>query len=273
MSIGTASLAGLVVGVTGARKGAELAATLRRRGASVVHGPTLAGDVPAERATLVDAIADVVARPPALFAASTGTGMRLLADVAEERDTLEPLQQALGPAVVLARGAKARGGLGRLGVRPDWTAPDELDQQVADEIRRRARPDARIVVQGHGAGGRVYDRLAREGLQVTVVRPYVSSPLDDPGPAGEVVTAIADGRMDVVVVTSPGAVHGLADVADQQRDDQLRAALGPGGRTAVAAVGPVTAAAVREHGWDPAIVPDTHRTGPLVRALEAWAGR
>lgn len=268
------TLAGLAIGVTGARKGAELATTLERRGARVLHGPTLAGDIPAGRDALVAAIVDLVDRPPTLFAASTGMGMRLLAEVADAQGRTDQLREALRSGTVLARGAKARGGLGRLQVLPDWTAPDELDRQVADELLRRAAPGDRVVVQGHGAGGRVYDRLADDGLDVTVVRPYVSAPLDDPGPARELAEAVADGALDVVVVTSPGAVHGLADVADAAgRASEVGAALGVDGSVAVAAVGPVTAAAVEEHGWVARIVPDTHRTGALVRALEDWAAR
>ena len=272
MSGGT--LDGWAIGVTGARKGAELATTLQRRGARVLHGPTLAGDVPAEDAVLAAAIDRLVDRPPALFAASTGMGMRLLAELADTHGRTQQLRASIGGARVLARGAQARGGLQRLEVVPDWTAPDELDRQVADELRRRARPGDRVVVQAHGAGGRVYDRLGEHGLDVEVVRPYVSAPLDDPGPAAELASAVADGSLDVVVVTSPGAVHGLADVAAGiGRTDAITAALGARGGVAVAAVGPVTAAAVEEHGWAARIVPDTHRTGALVRALEAWATR
>lgn len=269
------SLDGLRVGVTGARKGAELTTTLERRGARVVHGPTLAGDVPAADAVLTAAIDGILDRPPQVFAASTGMGMRLLAEVAAAEGRSEQLGAALRAATVLARGAKARGGLARLQVEPDWTAPDELDRQVVDELRRRAAPGRdRVVVQAHGAGGRVYDRLAGDGLDVEVVRPYVSAPLEDPGPAVDLVTALADGRLDVVVVTSPGAVHGLADVADGiGRGADVRAVLGVEGAAAVAAVGPVTAAAVEEHGWVARIVPEVHRTGGLVRALETWAAR
>lgn len=268
------TLDGLVVGVTGARKGAELATSLERRGAGVLHGPTLAGDVPAPDDVLRAAVADLVARPPSLFAASTGMGMRLLAEVAARAGRADALRDAIGSATVLARGAKARGGLGRLQVAPHWVAPDELDAQVADEIRRRARPDDLVVVQAHGAGGRVYDRLADHGLDVRVVRPYVSAPLDDPGPARALVDAVAEARLDVVVVTSPGAVHGLADVAAAAgRTEGVDRALGADGTVAVAAVGPVTSAAVDEHGWQARIVPDVHRTGALVRALEDWAAR
>lgn len=265
------TLDGCTIGVTGARKGAELATTLRRRGAHTVHGPTLAGDVAAASHDLRAMVEDLIERPPTLFAASTGMGVRLLADVATDARRDAELRQALDGAVVLARGAKARGGLARLQVTPDWTAPDELDRQVADELRRRAGPGDRVVVQAHGAGGRVYDHLA-DGLDVRVVRPYVSAPLEDPGPAVALVEAVVGAALDVVVFTSPGAVHGLRDVAaGQGKADAVARALGAEGAVAVAAVGPVTAAAVSEHGWSTTVVPDAHRTGALVRALEEWA--
>lgn len=268
------TLSGRRVGVTGARKGTELATTLRRRGAIVVHGPTLAGDVAAPEAELRAMVDGLIDRPATLFAASTGMGMRLLADIAAEDGRDTALGEALDGAVVLARGAKARGGLARLRVTPDWTAPDELDRQVADELRRRAGPQDRVVVQGHGAAGRVYDQLDSAGLKVDVVRPYVSAPLADPATAGALVDAVVDTELDVVVFTSPGAVHGLQDVASGMGcQDAVGRALGADGPVAVAAVGPVTAGAVAEYGWTSTIVPDVHRTGALVRALEQWAAR
>lgn len=267
-------LDGLTIGVTGARKGAELAETLRRRGATPVHGPTLAGDVPAPDDELAAMVDRVVARAPTVFTASTGAGMRLLVDVAEAGGQLDRLRAAADRARVLARGAKARGGLQRLGVVPDWTAPDELDRQVADEVRRVAGADERVVAQAHGAGGRAYDRLADAGLDVEVVRPYVSAPLDDPGPARSLVAATADGQLDAVVFTSPGAVHGMGDVARAEgRADEVTRALGPEGPVAVVVVGPVTAAAVEDEGWTVRVAPEVHRTGGMVRALEAWAAQ
>lgn len=269
-----ATLDGLTIGVTGARRGAELAESLRRRGARPVLGPTLAGDVPAPDDELAAMVEGLATRPPDVFSASTGTGMRLLADVAGREGRTDDLRAALGAARVLARGAKARGGLQRLRVVPDWTAPDELDRQVADEVRRTARPTDRVVAQAHGAGGRAYDRLAEAGLDVEVLRPYVSAPLADPGPARELVAAAVAAELDVVVFTSPGAVHGMADVARaQDLADGLARALGTGGEVAVVVVGAVTAAAVEEEGWAVRVLPEVQRTGGMVRALEAWAAQ
>lgn len=268
------TLDGLRIGVTGARKGAELAETLRRRGAQPLLGPTLAGDVPAPDEHLVDMIDRIVDRPPRLFAASTGMGVRLLVDVADGHGRTDALREAVAGARVLARGAKARGGLQRLRVVPDWTAPDELDRQVADELRRVTAPGERVVAQAHGAGGHAYDRLADAGLDVEVVRPYVSAPLDDPEPARGLVAEAVEERLDAVVFTSPGAVHGMAAVARELGlADSLARVLGRGGSVAVVSIGPVTSAAVTDEGWAPRVVPDAHRTGPMVRALEAWAAQ
>lgn len=268
------TLDGLRVGVTGARKGAELAEALRRRGAHPVHGPTLAGDVPAPDGELTAMVERIVDRAPTVFTASTGMGMQLLADVAEAEGRTGPLRAAVDRAHVLARGAKARGGLQRLQVVPDWTASDELDRQVADEVRRVAGPHDRVVAQAHGAGGVVYDRLAEAGLDVEVVRPYVSAPLDDPGPARSLAAAALAGELDAVVFTSPGAVHGLGRLAREQgRGHDLARVLGPEGPVAVVVVGPVTAAAVEDEGWCVRVVPEVHRTGGMVRALEAWAAQ
>ena len=74
--------------------------------------------------------------------------------------------------------------------------------------------------------------------------------------------------------TSPGAVHGMGDVArDRGRGPDMARALGPDGPVAVVVVGPVTAAAVTEEGWTVRVQPTVHRTGAMVRELEAWASR
>ena len=105
------------------------------------------------------------------------------------------------------------------------------------------------------------------------VRPYVRAPLDDDTPARALVRTVIDGGVDVMTFTSPGAVHGLADVAAAMGvDDDLRTALGRAG-TAVASIGPVTSEAVTDRGWPVHIEPDEHRNGALVRAVVASVRR
>lgn len=257
------------VGVTGARKGAELAAAFERRGARVLHGPTLGGDRASSDTELAAAIDRLAGLRPSWFAASTGMGMRLLTEAAERTGRRDTLVRVLSGATVVARGLKATGGLKRLGITPAWVAPDELDSQVETWLADRVRPGDVVAVQVHGAGTRPYGLLTSAGAVLEVLSPYVSVPPDDPRPGTRLARAAADGELDVVTFTSPGAARGLAALADGAGlADRVREALT--GPVAVAVVGAVTEAAVREAGYSVTIEPGDPRTGALVRAVMAW---
>ncbi|WP_192909794.1 uroporphyrinogen-III synthase [Gandjariella thermophila] len=257
------------VGVTGARKGVELVTAFERRGAHVLHGPTLGGDKPVDDGTLAAAIDRLARLRPPWFAASTGTGVRLLTEAAERTGRLDALVRTLAGATVVARGTKAAGGLRRLGVDPAWVAPDERDAQVEEWLAARVRPGEVVAVQVHGAGGHPYGELARIGVELEIITPYVSTPPEDPEPGTRLARAVAARDLDVVTFTSPGAVHGLAALAGAAGiAEPVRAALN--GPVAVAAVGPVTGLAVSRAGYAVTIEPDNPRTGGLVRAVMSW---
>jgi uroporphyrinogen-III synthase len=256
------------VGVTAARKGAELATSFERRGARVLHGPTLGGDRPVDDEVIAAAIDRLVELRPQWFAASTGMGMRLLAAAAERTGRSDALVRVLEDATVVARGQKAAGGLKRLGITAVWTAPDERDFQVEAWLAERVRPREVAAVQMHGTGGDPYGRLSRIGAVVEVLAPYVSAPPDDPRPGTRLAAAIVAGDLDLVTFTSPGAARGLATLADAAGlGDQVRAALN--GPVAVAAVGPVTGDGARDAGYAVTIESD-NRAGALVRAVMSW---
>jgi uroporphyrinogen-III synthase len=254
--------------VTAARKGAELATAFKRRGATVLHGPTLGGDRPVDDDEIASAIDRLVELRPQWFAASTGVGMRLLGAAAERTGRRDALVRVLEGATVVARGQKAAGGLRRLGVTPVWIAPDERDFQVGAWLAERVRPGDVAAVQVHGAGGDPYGRLRRMGAVVETLAPYVSAPPDDPRPGTRLAEAVVAGDLDVVIFMSPGAARGLAMLADAAGlGDQVRAALN--GPVAVATVGPVTGDAARDAGYAVTIESD-NRAGALVRAVMNW---
>ncbi|GLY82272.1 uroporphyrinogen-III synthase [Actinoallomurus iriomotensis] len=256
------------VGVTAARKGAELATSFERRGAKVLHGPTLGGDRPVDDEVIATAIDRLAELRPKWFAASTGMGMRLLGEAADRTGRRDALVQVLEHATVVARGQKAAGGLRRLGVTPVWTAPDERDFQVEAWLAERVRPDEVAAVQVHGAGGDPYGRLTRVGAVVETLAPYVSAPPDDPAPGTRLAEAIVAGDLDVVTFMSPGAARGLATLASAAgMGDEVREALN--GPVAVATVGPVTRDGAHDAGYAVTIESD-HRTGALVRAVMNW---
>lgn len=262
-------MSGPRVGVTAARKGAELAVAFGRRGADVLHGPTLGGDRPVDDARLAAGIDRLAALQPQWFAASTGAGMRLLGQAAERTGRRVAFRRMLKGATAVARGAKAAGELQRLGVTAAWVAPDELDEQVEAWLAARARTGEVVAAQVHGAGGHPYSRLTQAGAAAEIIAPYVSVGPADPQPGTRLAHAVADHALEVVTFTSAGAVHGLANLARTAGvGEEVRAALSA--PVAVAVVGPVTGSAAERAGYTVRVTPSNHRSGALVRAVMNW---
>jgi uroporphyrinogen-III synthase len=266
---------GMRVGVTSFRKGEELVAALRRRGAAVLHGPTVGGDEPVpERQIIADTVAILDAGPDWLVA-STGVGMRLWIAAA----TAHGLGPALGAmaqdARCVARGAKAVGGLHQLGVRPVWSSTAQTDADVAGWLAGRVLPGEVVAVQLHGGQvGTTFAPVAAAGADLVSVATYRHALPEDIGPARRLVREVVDGSLDVVTFTSPGAARNLVTVAAGMRpalDGRLLDAFRT--RVATAAIGPVTSSALEELGIPVWITPARWHTGDLLRALGSWAER
>lgn len=264
---------GLRVGVTGARKAAQLAAAFERRGAVPVVGPLVTTDQPVADEEIVTATDAIIAAGPAWVVASTGVGMRLWAEVAERHDRAEALGQVLAGARRVARGAKAVGGLAAFGLRPEHVTEEEIDEAVAGWIIAHAPAGETVAVQLHGGDTGAYDVLADVGYELLTVRPYVAGrPPEDEARARELIRRIVDGDLDVVTFTSPGAARNLYGLAEQMGAD-VAASLDDvlGDEVAVAVVGPVTAEVFERRDVPIAVAPERHRQGELVRAVERWA--
>lgn len=269
------TLDGTTIGVTGARKGPQLCEALQRRGAVALHGPTIEPDQAAPDAELLPQLEELLAERPDWFVANTGTGVRLLAELAERHGRRDELVALLGrdDVRVVARGAKAVGGLRGIGVTPEHTAGEETDASVATWLADRLSTGDRLAVQYSARTRGDYERLRDEhGVQLQVLRPYRTGVPTDPSPAVELIRGAAAGEVDVVVSTSAIATdHLVAIAAEHDLLEGLVAALADG-RTVAAAIGQVTADAFRAHDIEPHIIPDRHRTGSLITALEDWAG-
>jgi uroporphyrinogen-III synthase len=265
---------GLVVAVTGARRGQDLVDAFTRRGARVRHAPMLSGDHPATDAEIAADTEVVLGLEPQWVVATTGIGMRLWLESAERSGRHTRLRALMAATRCIARSAKAEGGLIAAGIRPAWTSPRETDATVAQWLGERAMPGDAVAVQLHGGQARAYDGLAARGLDVVSVLPYRTGPPTDTDRARELVADLLDGSVDVLTFTSPGAVRNLVDVAAAAGPDgvaRLRAVVRD--RTAVAAVGPVTAGTCEDAGLVVRLSPVRHRSMDLVREVEAWAER
>lgn len=265
---------GTVVVVTGTRRGKDLVDAFSRRQATVLHVPMLSGDHPAPDEEIATDTRMILDLAPQWVVATTGVGMRLWWETAQRAGMYEDLVALLRGTRCIARGAKAAGGLAVGGIRPDWTAPKETDATVVGWLDQHALRGDAVAVQLHGGHPRAYDTLVDSGIDVVSVMPYQTGPPVDLDAAQRLVEVILAGEVDVLTFTSPGAVRNLVEVADDMAEGGGAAlARMTAERTAVAAVGPVTAGTCEDLGMLVRIQPARYRSMDLVREVESWVDR
>jgi uroporphyrinogen-III synthase len=265
---GPGPLAGRRVAVTSTRKAAELCGMLERRGATVVHAPTLKEQAVVDHGALRRATQDLVADGVDVLVATTGTGVNAWLDAASTWHLDETLKATLDRADILARGPKSVGALRRHGLRELWSPDTEQLDDVLAHLRRRDLRGRRLVLQEHGQSLAVEaEALRRAGALVTVVSTYRCDPADDLAPVFALVDLVVGRELDAVTFTSAPAVTTLLAVAAAAglRDAVVEAFRGD---VLAMCVGPVTAAAWLPYGV-PAAHPTRSRLGAMVSALEA----
>ncbi|WP_090030973.1 uroporphyrinogen-III synthase [Cellulomonas marina] len=265
-------MAGCVVLVTADRRAGELAAALARRGATIRHAPAL-GMVPhIDDAALVAATRDLVADPPDTVVVTTGIGFRGWVEAADAVGLAEGLVATLRGARIIARGPKARGAIQAAGLTADWVAESETSAEIAEVLLDEGVAGRDIAVQHHGAGDDGLDAaFSAAGARVRSLVVYRWGPPPDPAVVATSVRATAAGEIDAVVFTSAPATAAWLAAADAAgvTDGILRRSAEGG--LVLAAVGPVTARPLLEHGAQP-LVPDRGRLGSLVRAVVTHYG-
>lgn len=264
----TLALSGFTVGVTTDRRWQEQAEMLRRRGAEVIHGPSIRTVPLAADDGVRAATEQLVARPPDLVIAHTGLGMRSWLALADCHGLGDRLIEALAGAEVLARGPKAAGAALAAGLEVVWRAPTETMAEVIEHVLARPSLEGvRIALQCDGgeldAG---FAALRARGADVVEVPVYRWHAPDDPRPVERLIEATVSGRVHALTFTSSPALRNLVAAAESAGlDDELRAAIA-GGVTAVC-IGPVCATSARAEGIAAPIVPARARMGSMVACL------
>lgn len=265
------TLRGRTIAVTAERRGTEQGDLFRRRGAEVIHVPTMhTVDLTAD-AHLRALTGAIITSPPDWAVATTGFGMRLWFEAADDWGMGEALVEALGTSRVVARGPKAQSACRQRGLEVVWRAPDESMGEVVDWLRTQAGiGEQSLAVQlfdpeDHPTTG----DLATIAGDVTAIPVYRWRMPDDVGAVEHLVTRIADGSVDAVTFTSQPAVRFLLDVATRVgRFDSVIEACNEG-RVLPVCIGPVCAEPLVDAGITTAIWPDPYRLVPMVRLVES----
>lgn len=262
------ALDGFVIGITADRRWSEQAELLQRRGASVLHGPTIRTEYLASDDALRSATHAIIARRPDHLVATTGIGVRAWFEAVQAWGLSDSVLDALTDTSVAARGPKAAAALHTAGVDV-WANPEsERLQDVVDALLAEPLAGRTVAFLHYGERNTwAVDALVAAGAEVIEVPIYRWQLPDETDAARRLAEAVCDGRVDAVTFTSaPAVVNLLAVAGDAGRRDELLAAFNQ--RDVVAAcIGPVCVEGARAAGLERPIAPDRGRLGLLVRTL------
>ena len=260
-------LEGFRIGVTSDRRSSDLIDAFERRGARVVHAPTLRIAHSQQDGPLLEDTRTMIAARPDLLLATTGYGVRRWFEVAEADGIGSELTDVLADTTILVRGPKARGGIRATGLNDSGMSDSETTASLVDKVLAEYPPGLVIGIQVHGATDEVQlDRLRAVHERVLVVAPYRWIAMDDSDErVYKLVEAICSRQLDCVTFTSAPAVHALFTAAEgMDVYPELIAALQT--QVCAAAVGPVTSAPLIAAGIAP-IQPTRFRMGALIRLV------
>jgi uroporphyrinogen-III synthase len=266
----TSVLHGFTVGITADRRWDEQAALFERRRATVIHAPTirtipLGSDAPLRAATEL-----VVARPPEIFIAITGLGVRSWFGAADSWGLGSALLAALSGAQTFARGPKASGAMHSLGLEVTALARSERLAETIELVLPQIRPGTVVAVQVDGSGTMPgLERLAAAGATVVTVPVYEWRLPLDPAPAVRLARAVVSGRVNALTFTTGPAVRNWFEIVrEYEFEDELLASLNDG-PVVLGIVGPACAEVAASCGIRPdrMTIPAAYRLGPLVRAV------
>lgn len=260
-------LSGCTVAVTAHRRADDLIASFERRGAKVLHAPTLQIVPIPDDAALIEATRRVIANPPDDVIVTTAVGFRSWVEAADRAGLAADLLSTLEQARLLARGPKARRAIRAAGLVEHWSARSETTADVVEWLREQGAVGRKIVLLLHGLSDpALQDALRSAGASVRGLEVYRWGAAPDPAVVERTIGQISTGAVDAVVHTSAPAAQALLDAAALTgQHDALVAALQTG-RVLNACVGPVAAGPFRALGLEP-LVPDRYRLGALIRIV------
>jgi uroporphyrinogen-III synthase len=248
-------LEGCTVALAEGRQLEELAGLLEAEGARTLRCPLLS-ILDAPDAAPVEAwLRDLIAGRFALVVLMTGEAVRRLAGFAERAGLHQDFVQALARTPTLCRGPKPVKALRELGLAPARIAPLPTTDGVIAALRAEALDGQTVGVTLFGTDNpALEEHLRSAGATGRPVLAYIFAPAADDGRVLDLIDRLELGTVDVMVFTSSPQVERLFEVAGKHgREEALRRGLE---KTRLAAVGPLVAAALRQHQAPVPICPE-----------------
>lgn len=259
-------LDGFRIGVTSDRRSEDLIDAFERRGAQVLHAPTLRIAHAQQDDPIIDDTRALIERRPDVLLATTGYGVRRWFEVADAAGLGDALTESLASARILVRGPKARGGIRAAGLNDSGMSDVETTASLVTKALAETEPGRTIAIQLHGYTDEGQLERLRQNHPVLTVAPYRWTRIDATNERVQrLVEATVARQLDAVTFTSAPSVDALFIAAEglgmlEPLIQALRSDV------VAAAVGPVTAIPLVAQGITP-IQPDRFRMGALIRLV------
>ncbi len=199
-------LDGFRIAVTSDRRSEDLIAAFERRGADVLHAPTIRMTGADDDETLVRETQAIIDAEPNVLLATTSYGIRRWFESADAAGLGDDLLEVLARSRILVRGPKARGAVRAAGLDDHGMSEHETTTSLVDHVLREPVAGATVAVQLHGFTDPVQlDRLRTAGADVLPVSPYRWTVHEDAERVQRLITAICSGGVDAVTFTSAPA--------------------------------------------------------------------
>ncbi len=260
-------LAGRTIAVPETRELDVFAGLLERRGASVLRCPLVAIRDAPDPAPVLEWARRFAAGACDDLILLTGEGLRRLIGCIDRHEPAlrEPFVRALARARKITRGPKPARALKELGLGADLPAEPPTTGGIIATLRRVDLKGRRVGLQLYGTEPNtpLVEFLEGAGASVLPVAPYVYADAADDQAVRALLERMASGTVDAIAFTSGSQVERLFAAGVEEL---ARKALG---KTLVAAVGPVVAAALEARGVRAQVMPsESFFLKPLTAALE-----
>jgi uroporphyrinogen III methyltransferase/synthase len=231
------------------------ARAIRLRGAEPVLYPVIQIEDPPDDKPLTLAVQQLTQYDWVLFTSPNGV-QRFFAEL--HRQHLD--SRALGGVKLGAIGPKTEAELTPHGIRADLVARSFVGEALAQDVVKQGVGQRILIPRALVAREQLPEQLRAAGAQVDVVPAYRTSGLDETRAQG-LAELVRSGGVDVAMFTSGSTVTHTC------------AALGPGAaklleRVRVASIGPITSAALTQHGVRIDVEADTFTVDGLLDTLE-----
>ena len=198
----------------------------------------------------------------------TGVGTRTLVQVLQTKFSLDSIQQALGLAVLVARGPKSVHALKEINLVPQISVPEPNTWRDVLEAVRTHQPEGikgfRVAVQEYGATNEeLINALEHLGAMVTPVPVYRWALPEDIEPLQNLLKNIIDGQVDAILVTNAVQIDHVVQVLQETQEvEKFRHALG---NVLVASIGQITTQRLKQYGFPVDLEPTHSKMGILVK--------